>query len=169
MRSPITIIAAMDLNRGIGFKRKLPWQGELPDDMKHFRNVTLGKCVIFGRRTMDGIGRALPGRTCIVLSRDPSYKAPAGCGESRSLEEALDIAEVMVPGSEILVAGGGIVYQEALPLADSILLTVVHGIYETDVCMPEFPGRWITRSTDHHPADAKNRASFTILRLERQP
>ena len=115
----IAFVVAYDRGRAIGKDNRLPWR--LPDDMRHVRNVTMGKPMIMGRRTWDSIGRPLPGRTSIVLTRDREFRCD-GCLVARTPEEAIKLAGA-VP--EIIVFGGARVFEEFLPRADRIYLTEV--------------------------------------------
>lgn len=113
----ISIIVAMDKNRVIGFEGKIPWR--LPADLKRFKQLTMGHAVIMGRKTFESIGKALPGRTNIVVTRQKDYRA-AGCTVVNSLQEALKVA-----GKDPFVIGGGELYAQALPLADRLYITEV--------------------------------------------
>ena len=139
MRKPVTVtlIAAMAANRVIGKDGVIPWR--LPDDLARFRTITLAHPVIMGRKTFEAIGRPLPGRRNIVLSRRAEY-APEGVLVARSLAEALALAG---DAAEIFVCGGGEVYREALPLADRIHLTLIHRDYPGDAVFPELPPDFI--------------------------
>ena len=127
----ITIIAAMAENRVIGKEGGMPWH--LPDDLARFKAITMGHPVIMGRKTFASIGRPLPGRLNIVLTRREGF-APEGVAVARSLDEALALAGAV---GEVFICGGGEVYREALPLADRIHLTVVHRPFEGDTTFPE--------------------------------
>lgn len=127
----LSIIAAYDQNRGIGQNGRLPWR--IPGEQRRFRELTTGAAVIMGRRTYEEIGRALPNRRCIVLSRDPAFSAP-GCLVARSLEEALSFAGEL----EVFVSGGAEVYAQALPLARRLYLTEIGAVYPADAFFPDF-------------------------------
>lgn len=129
----LSLIAALAANGVIGAGNALPWR--LPEDLKRFKALTLGHPVIMGRKTFESIGRPLPGRRNIVLSRRPEYFA-AGCIVAHDLESALAAAG---DADELFVIGGGELYREALPLADRIYLTIVHGEAQGDVLFPELP------------------------------
>ena len=133
----VTIIAAMAENRVIGKDGAMPWH--LPDDLARFKSITMGHPVIMGRKTFESLGRPLPGRQNIVLSRREGY-APEGVTVARTLDEALELAGV---AREVFICGGGEVYREALPLAGRILLTVIHCVYEGDAVFPEIPGDFL--------------------------
>lgn len=127
----VTLIAAMAENRVIGKEGAIPWH--LPDDLARFKSITLGHPVVMGRKTFESIGRPLPGRLNIVLSRQQEY-APAGCLVARSLADALTLAG---DAAELFVCGGGELYRQALPLADRVLLTIVEGEFAGDTTFPE--------------------------------
>jgi len=129
----ISLIAAMAENRVIGREGAIPW--DLPKDRRHFRELTWGHPVVMGRRTFETIGRPLPGRTNIVLTRQPDYVAP-GCIVVHDLRDALEAAG---EAAEVFILGGGEVYREALPVASRLYLTVVRGEVEGDVRFPEVP------------------------------
>jgi dihydrofolate reductase len=124
----VTLVAAVADNGVIGASGGIPWR--IPEDFAHFKRVTLGHTLVMGRATYDSIGRALPGRSTIVLTRDPAWSA-ADASVASSLEEAL----AMVDG-EAMIAGGAAVYAAALPLADAQVLTEVHLSPEGDTYYP---------------------------------
>lgn len=132
----ISIIAAMAENRVIGRDGKLPWH--LPDDLARFKAITMGHPVVMGRKTFESIGRPLPGRTTIVLSR--TLTELEGCRLARSLEEAVALGR---GAEELFVCGGEEVFREALPLAQRIYLTVVQGEYPGEVRFPELPPEFL--------------------------
>lgn len=127
----ITLIAALDRNRGIGFEGDMPWR--LPGELKHFKETTMGKPIVMGRKTWESIGSALPGRQNIVITRQSDYQAP-GCDVVSSLENALKIAV----GDEVMIIGGGMLYTQALPLAERMVLTLVNGEYPADTWFPQW-------------------------------
>ena len=123
----------------IGVAGGIPWR--IPEDFAHFKRVTLGHTLVMGRATYDSIGRPLPGRTTIVLTRDPRGR-PTACRSPPSLDEALALAADL-PG-EVMVAGGAAVYAAALPVADAQILTEVHLSPEGDTCYPEWDrSEWV--------------------------
>jgi dihydrofolate reductase len=151
-RAPtIALIAAMDRNRLIGQGNAMPWH--LPADLKHFRAVTWGKPMVMGRRTYQSLGRPLPGRTNIVVSRDPEFRA-AGVIVARSLDEALArAAEAAGAGGEIMGIGGANLYAQLLPRAQRLYLTQIDAELKGDAWFPPFdPGRWREVSREAHPA-----------------
>lgn len=158
----MSLIVAMAANRVIGRDNRLPWH--LPADLKHFRRLTLGKPVLMGRRTWESIGRPLPERTNIVITRDADYSAP-GCVVVHSLEAALRAAG---HHPEVMVIGGAELYRQALPQAGRIYLTEVHGNFEGDTFFPGLQaGAWReVERTDFEP-DEKNSHAYSFVTLER--
>jgi dihydrofolate reductase len=155
----------MDERRGIGKDGGLPWH--LPADLKRFKATTMGHHLIVGRKTYESIGRPLPGRTTIVLTRDPDFH-PAGCLIAGSLEEALELARQRRE-DEVFVIGGAQVYAAALPLADRIYLTQVHAAFEADVFFPEFdPDEWAVTESLEHPVDEENPLAFAFTVLQKK-
>lgn len=129
----ISLIAAMSENRVIGKGNSIPWN--IPSDRKRFRDITMGHPVIFGRTTFEIIGRPLPGRTNIVLTRQKNYRSQ-GVVVARNHEAALDAAR---GADEVFICGGGIVFRETIALASRIYLSVIHKFYEGDVFFPHIP------------------------------
>ena len=145
----ITLIAAVAENGVIGRGNELPWR--IPEDLKYFKSKTLGKPVLMGRRTWDSIGRPLPQRLNLVLSRDTTWRA-SGAQQVSSLDQALEVA-VASGGehAELMVIGGADVYRTALPLATRMLITRIHARPEGDVFFPAFAeSRWEQVSCDRH-------------------
>lgn len=132
--APISLIAALSENRVIGIKNHLPWN--LPEDLKRFRTLTSGHPIIMGRKTFESIGKPLPKRENIVITRDPAY-AREGIRVASSLESAIEIARAGSP-QEIFVIGGAEIYRLALPLADRLYLTLVSGQFEGDAFFPDW-------------------------------
>jgi len=119
MATQLTLVVAMDAARGIGVDNQLPWH--LPEDLAHFKRVTLGNPIIMGRKTFESIGRPLPGRRNLVVSRNPQWAHP-GCEPAASIQDAV----MRCAGSpEVFVIGGAQIYQQALNLADRLLITEV--------------------------------------------
>ena len=139
----IVLIAAMAANRVIGRGNRLPWV--LPEDLQYFKRMTFGHYLIMGRKTYESIGRPLPGRTTIIISRKTDY-APAGCLVANSLEEALAKAAGQ---QRVFVVGGADVYRQALPLAHVLLLTEIATEVEGDAWFPQLvPAEWQEVSRD---------------------
>jgi dihydrofolate reductase len=141
----LTLIAAYADNRVIGDHGAIPWR--IPDDFAHFKATTMGGTLVMGRATYDSIGRPLPGRTTIVVTRNPDWSAE-GVLVAHSLREALALAAER-PG-EVFVAGGGQLYEQAMPLATHQVLTEIHQTPKGDVYYPDFDrGEWVeTRRED---------------------
>lgn len=159
----IYLVAAVASNRVIGVDGKLPWH--LPEDLKHFKALTLGHPVIMGRRTWESIGRALPGRRNIVVSRTPGFHPP-GAEVVASLAEAW---RAVAGADEAFVVGGARLYAEALPEADRIYLTDVVGEVEAETFFPDFaPQDWRETLLGEQPADERNRFALRWLLLERK-
>ena len=135
----ISIIVAMDERGGIGIRNQVPWH--IPADLKRFKALTMGHHLIVGRKTYESIGRALPGRTMIIVTRSKDYRAE-GCLVTDSLQEALELAEGRGEG-EVFIGGGGMIFAQALPLAERIYLTKVHAEVAADVTFPKWePAGW---------------------------
>jgi dihydrofolate reductase len=135
----LSMIAALDERGGIGFKNRMPWH--LPGDLARFRKLTMGHTLILGRKTYQSIGKPLPGREMIVLSRDPEYRLE-GCAVVHSLEDALQRAQSRGE-NEAFVIGGAEIYRLALPLADRMYLSRLHITSQADAFFPQFdPEEW---------------------------
>lgn len=130
----ISIIAAIGKEREIGIKGKLPWH--LPEDLKHFKEITTGHPIIMGRKTFESIGNLLPNRKNIIVTRDPNFKAPEECIVVNSFQMALEIATKN--DSEVFVIGGAEIYTIALPSADRMYLTCVNYHGPADTYFPRF-------------------------------
>jgi dihydrofolate reductase len=158
----------MARNRVIGRTNALPWR--LPADLQRFKTLTTGHPVLMGRKTFESLGRPLPNRTNIVVSRDPDY-APTGCLVAHSLEAALDLAtQHLAPDSpEAFVIGGENLYRQTLGLADRLYVTLVEAEVAGDAWFPEFEwSAWREIERRTMPADAKNPHACTFLTLERK-
>lgn len=143
----VSLIAAMAENRVIGRGSVIPW--DLPDDRRHFRELTWGHPIVLGRKTFETLDGPLPGRLNIILTRDRDYRA-AGCRVVHERNEALAVAG---DAEELFICGGGEVYREFLPLAERIYLTVLHQELEGEVLFPEIPGDFavVSRETVAEP------------------
>ena len=142
MSGRLAMIAAMSRNRVIGRDNALPWH--ISADLKHFKRTTLGKPVVMGRKTYESIGRPLPGRTNIVVTRQPDYSAP-GVRVATSTESALALASEVATGdgaSEVMVIGGEQLYRSLLPHAERLYLTEVDAEVEGDAFFPELDAGW---------------------------
>ena len=166
----ISIIAAIGNNRVIGNKNHLPWN--LPADMEHFQKLTRGKPIVMGSLTLESIGKTLPGRDNIVLTRDPNYKAP-GCRIAYSLQEALLLAEdspLCKRTKEVMICGGASIYKQYLPRADRMYLTTIEGDFEGDAFFPEFNmEEWEEKERIFYGADENNPYKHSFSTLERKP
>ena len=159
----VCVVVAMGRARVIGVAGGLPWR--LPADLRRFKALTLGKPILMGRRTHESIGRVLPGRRNLVLSR-LAFAAP-GCEVVASLDEALSCC---AGEPEVMVIGGATVYAEALPRAERIYLTIVDGEFAGDTFFPPLPeGEWREVEAEEHPADAENPYALRFVRLDRVP
>lgn len=158
----LTIIVAVADNGIIGSGNQLPWR--LPDDLKRFKALSLGKPIVMGRKTFESIGRPLPGRTNIVISRQPGLEIPGGRVVA-SIEEALAAAQ---PAPEIVIVGGAEIYRQVLPQVGTIHLTRVHAEVAGDVSFPELrEHEWREVAKEYHPADERHAHAFTFSTLER--
>jgi dihydrofolate reductase len=162
-RPLISLVVAMARNRVIGRGNALPWR--LPEDLKRFKALTMGKPILMGRRTYESIGKPLPGRTNIVLTRDRNWSAP-GTHTVSSVAEAIERAN---DASELAVIGGAEVYRLVLPFADRIHLTQVEADVEGDTWFPAIDSAaWESRSEGRHPADERNAYAMEFLTLDRR-
>jgi len=158
-----SIIAALARHRVIGRGGTMPWR--LPAELRYFRNRTLGKPVVMGRRTFESIGRPLPGRRNIVVSRDPRYRAE-GVEVARGLDEALALAGA---APEVMVIGGAQVYRQALPRARRLYLTHIDAELQGDTHFPPWdPEQWTEIECLPRAADAHNPYAMTFCVLERR-
>ena len=158
-----SLVVAMAANRVIGRDNALPWH--LPADLAHFKRVTWGHPVVMGRRTYESIGKPLPGRKNIVVTRNRAFQAP-GCTVAPSLEAAWRAAG---DADEVCVIGGTSLFEETLPLADVIHLTEVEADVPGDTYFPEFErGAWLEREIARQSADARHAYPLRILELTRK-
>ncbi|MDJ0956657.1 MAG: type 3 dihydrofolate reductase [Arenicellales bacterium] len=158
----LSIIVAMDLNGLIGKDNQLPWY--LPADLKHFKQITMGKPVIMGRKTFESIGKPLPGRVNIVLTRR-TMAQNAGCIVVNSLDAAIKAAG---PVSEVMIIGGAALYGEALPRADRIYLTQVQAELEGDTWFPSLDeSDWVVMQQAEQNADENNPYGYVFKTLDR--
>lgn len=162
MRPPrLAIVAALGRNGVIGRANRLPWH--LPDDLRHFKRLTLGRPIVMGRRTFESLPGLLPDRTHVVVTRDPAYSAP-GAVVVHSLDEAIAAAG----GDEVLVVGGAELYAQALPRAQRLYLTLVDAEVEGDAHFPPIHwGEWHEIAREEHGADSRHAFPFALVTLER--
>lgn len=167
----LSAVAAIGRNRGLGFGNKLSW--DLPDDMKRFRDITRGHTVIMGRKTYESMGRTLPERQNIIVTRNQDFKVPGGVVVD-SIEEAIKIAggtagSATGNAGEIFVIGGGEIYKLALPYLDKMYLTLVDAELPADAYFPEFDeGEWQVTETVPHEVDDKHPYKFIFKTYERK-
>lgn len=165
----ICMIAAMSNNRVIGKDKALPWH--LPNDLRFFKESTMGKPIIMGRKTFESIGRPLPGRENIVVTLDPDWNH-----EEVSVVHDLEIGLLMATHEaeaksldEVMVIGGGQIYKQALSWADRLYLTRVDAVIEGDAFFPEFDeAQWTVSSEEHYDACEKNPYSYCFQVLDRK-
>lgn len=163
MRTALALIVAVAANRVIGRDGKLPWR--LPDDMRHFRALTTGHSIIMGRRTWDSLGRALPARQNIVVTRQPAFAAD-GATVVRSLTDAL--AAVRLPEPAFCI-GGGELYRTAMPLARTAYVTEIDGAFEGDATFPTLdPAHWREASREAHAAPDADGWGYAFVTYERR-
>jgi dihydrofolate reductase len=160
----VSLIWAMTDERVIGIKNALPWK--LPADMKWFRQNTLGKPIIMGRKTYESFGaKPLPQRPNIIVSGDTVYLAP-GAVVVDSINAALQAAK---DAEEVMIIGGASLYKQTLPFAQRLYMTIVHADVEGDAWFPEFDlNEWEEKQRLDHPADDKNPYACTFVILERK-
>ena len=164
---PVAIVVAVADNGVIGRGNALPW--DLPDDLQYFKRTTMGRPIIMGRRTFESIGRPLPGRLNIILTRNGAWQAP-GVSVATSIEQAIDIAEdqALIDGADlVMVIGGADVYRQALPFSSRAFLTRVHGNVHGDVFFDlNQISSWRELSRLEVSAGERNSHDFSIIELE---
>lgn len=164
----LAIIVAQAKNRVIGINNKLPWH--LPEDLRYFKQVTMGKPIIMGRKTFESIGRSLPGRTNIVITRQNDY-APDGVKVVDSLEAAYELAESigLINGiDEAMVIGGAQIYASALPKADRLYLTQVDAEIDGDAWFPEVQQQnWKEVGRENFSAEGPNPYNYSFIVLDK--
>ena len=162
----VTLVVAMADNGVIGRDGALPWR--LPEDLRRFKAQTLGKPVLMGRRTLESIGRALPGRLNLVLTRGRDWRAPAAAGAVTVVHDWDHALRAAAGAPELMVIGGAEIYAMAMPCADRVLLTRVHGAVEGDTRLPPFePAQWIEVSSERFAADERNPIPMSFVELRR--
>jgi len=159
----VSIIVALAEDHGIGKDNQLLWH--LPADLKFFKNTTTGHTIIMGRKTYDSIGRPLPNRRNIVITRNAALEI-AGAEVLTSLTEAIALCR---EEEEVFVIGGAELYKHALPLANRLYVTQVQGSYEADTFFPEFSEQdWLETHREAHLPDEKNTVAYTFITFERK-
>ena len=161
MKKTLTLIAAMGKNRAIGLDGRMPWH--LPAELQHFKKTTMGKTIVMGRKTFQAIGRPLPGRQNIVVSRNPDFHA-----DGIDLATSLDDAAEMSQSDEVMIIGGGQLYALALPTATRMVLTLIDLEPEADTWFPEWDdAEWSQVSEERFPIDDGNKLAYRIIELKR--
>jgi len=159
----ISLVVAQAQNGVIGYQNKLPWH--LPADLKHFKNVTMGKPIIMGRKTFESIGKPLPGRTNVIITRDHHYHAE-GILVCHSLDEVF--AKLNLE-PELMVIGGAEIFKQALPLVNRIYLTQIEASFTGDAFMPDLDtANWQEISREDHLADQQNPYPYSFITLIRK-
>ena len=160
----ISLIVAAATNNAIGKDGRLPWH--LPNDMKHFKNVTWGMPIVMGRKTFESLGKALPGRKNIVITRQPGWKAD-GVITVKNIDDALFVAKE-ADAKEVMVIGGGEIYKALFERARRIYLTRVEAEPEADTFFPSLkPEEWYLMSQQNYEADGKNAYNYSFQMWER--
>ncbi|MEN8260881.1 MAG: type 3 dihydrofolate reductase [Pseudomonadota bacterium] len=159
----LSLVVAMALNRVIGIENKLPWQ--LPADLRNFRKITMGKPLLMGRKTYESIGRPLPGRENIIITRNRIYRQQ-GCEVFHSVEDALIHLK---HHEEVMVIGGAAFYESLLPKATRLYLTLIQDVFEGDTFFPEFdPASWVETARQDIDDDEEVGFSYSFLILDKR-
>ena len=153
----ISIIVAIARNYTIGSANSMPWH--LPEDFRHFKQVTMGKAVIMGRKTYESIGRPLPGRRNIVITRNADLRIE-GCEMATSLDEAIALCD---PTEENFIIGGGEIYRQAMPIADKLYITHIDAEFEGDTRFPNIGPEWREISREEFPCGEKFPHPFAFV------
>ena len=160
----VSIIVAADQQNGIGKNNELLCY--LPDDLKYFKRITSGHCIVMGRKTYESIGRLLPNRTNIIVTTNTNYKIE-GAVMAHSLPQAIDYAK-QTGETELMITGGGTIYKEALDLVDKVYLTRIQHVFEADTFFPELKAEvFKLTSSEVHEADDKHPFAFAFEVWER--
>ncbi|MAD46378.1 MAG: dihydrofolate reductase [Oceanospirillaceae bacterium] len=169
----LSLIVALAQNHVIGVDNKLPWY--LPNDLKYFKQVTMGKAIIMGRKPYESIGKPLPGRTNIIITRQSGYQPPGKTDSVKivsSLEEARDLANslAIVNGQdEAMIIGGAEIYSQALPLVERMYMTEVHADVDGDARFPEFDrSLWQAVAREDFQAEGGNPYDYSFVVYERR-
>ena len=159
----LSLIVAMSDNRVIGNNGQLPWR--LSADLKRFKRLTMGHHIIMGRKTFESIGRLLPGRTTVVITRQKDYDAK-GALVAHDLDEAIQLAK---GDDEAFIIGGAEIYRQAMSKVDRIFLTLVHCEVDGDTLLAEFEiDQWTRTSEERHSSDEKNQFDYSFLVYQRK-
>ncbi|WP_231758473.1 dihydrofolate reductase [Microbulbifer elongatus] len=165
--TPVAMIVAMARNRAIGRDNTLPWK--ISGDLQFFKRTTLGKPVIMGRKTFESIGRPLPGRVNIVITRNPDWQAE-GVEVVSSLEAALALADRRAQAErmeELMVIGGAEIYRQALPVATRLYITEVDAEVEGDAFFPKIDDTWQEAARDCYPASERDEYNYCLVQYDR--
>ncbi len=159
----ISAICAMSENRVIGNHNQLPWH--LPADLKHFKKITSGKPILLGRKTYESIGRPLPDRCNIVITRDMHFQAP-GCLVVNSIEHAL---EAVAYSEEVFIIGGALLYHQTLSMIQRLYMTLIHQNFDGDAFFPDIDlHEWRETERIDHQADAENPYAYSFIVLDKK-
>lgn len=168
-RRPLVIVVAVARNGVIGRENGLPWH--MRSDLKHFRAATMGKPLVMGRKTYESIGRPLPGRETIILTRDAAF-SPAGTHQAASLEDAVELADRLASqrgAEEIVIAGGAAVYAAAMPFVQRMVVTEVDLSADGDARFPAIdPADWAETSRLNYPRGEGDDAAYAVVTYERR-
>jgi len=160
----ISIIAAMAANRAIGLENRLPWH--LPEDLKRFKALTMHHHIVMGRKTYDSIGKPLPGRDTVIVTRNVDYAVP-GCIAVNSIDAALTVS---YGDEEMFFVGGADLYRQALSIANRIYLTEIQRVFDGDAFFPEHDlSQWNETSRERHHTDGDNGFEYHYVVYDRKP
>jgi dihydrofolate reductase len=161
----VSFVVAADENNLIGKDNQLPWH--LPADLKYFKNLTTGHCIVMGRKTFDSLGRLLPNRTHVIITRQKNYQAE-GVIVVNSIEEAINTCAEKGE-EEIFIIGGAEIFKQALNNANRLYLTRIRHSFDGDTWLPEFnPSDWKEVNREDHQPDEKNVYSYSFLTYQRK-
>ncbi|MBY6190169.1 dihydrofolate reductase [Microbulbifer agarilyticus] len=166
-KTPIAMIVAMARNGAIGRENTLPWR--ISGDLQFFKRTTLGKPVVMGRKTFESIGRPLPGRQNIVITRNSAWRAD-GVEVVSSLEAAITLADAAAQQAgvaELMVIGGAEIYRQALPLAQRLYVTEVDADVDGDAFFPDIDKTWKEVSRDCYPASERDEYNYCLVQYDR--
>ncbi len=160
----ISFVVAMDKNRVIGKDNSIPWH--LPEDLKFFKKVTMGHPIVMGRKTYESIGKPLPGRENVIVTRNVDYKAE-GCIVLHSIEELKKYIDEK--NEEVSIIGGAQLFKETFPIADRLYITEIHREFEGDTFFPEYPeSEWTLTSKEKGVKDEKNPYDYYFMIYDRK-
>jgi dihydrofolate reductase len=159
----ISLIVAMSSNRAIGLNNQMPWH--LSADLKRFKKITMGHPILMGRKTFESIARPLPGRTNIIVSRNPAYR-PEGCVVFDSVEAAINHGCQLA--DEVFVIGGSTLYEATLPMADTLYITQINQTFDGDTFFPDFDrNHWAEVECEDVVDDPKVSFTYSFLKLQK--